>query len=51
MEYIVISETSLYDLKEIVNEKLTEGFKCQGGIAAANLLDKNYFFQAMIKDK
>ena len=51
MEYIVISNTSPYDLEKKVNEKLTEGFKLQGGIAAGNLLGKDYYFQAMIKDK
>ena len=51
MKYIVIKNKSPYDLEKKVNEKLTKGFKCQGGFAYGILLGKDYYFQAMIKDK
>lgn len=50
MEYIVIEEKYLSDLLVRVNNKLENGYKCQGGIMSFVVRDgSNYYCQAMIK--
>jgi hypothetical protein len=50
MEYIILREVVPALLEKKVNEKLKEGFKCQGGVI--RFVDiQEYYMQAMVKDK
>lgn len=46
MEYIVVITYNLDEFINRVNDKIKEGYICQGGIFKS---DTNYFIQAMIK--
>lgn len=50
MEYIILEDYSSINLEKKVNEKLKEGFKCQGGVT--RFVDRlEIYMQAMVKDK
>jgi len=50
-EYTVITAASANDLELSVNERLKDGWECQGGISIAMLAESGReFCQAMVKD-
>lgn len=54
MEYVIISRYFLKDLSDEVNVWLNQGWKLQGGVAAAEETIKNskrlIFIQAIVKE-
>jgi len=50
-EYTIITAASANDLELSVNERLKDGWECQGGISIAMLTESGReFCQAMVKD-
>lgn len=51
MEYTVATSNTTKLLKEIVNKRLNEGWRCQGGITVAVTADGPIFYQALVYNK
>jgi pentatricopeptide repeat protein len=48
-KYMVVLNDDLDKLIKIVNEMIEDGWRPQGGVEVA-YSNKNYFFQAMVRD-
>ncbi len=50
MKYILLSGTTMESLVGRVNDKLKDGWKLQGGVAALDISTEYAYFQAMTKE-
>lgn len=50
MEYIVVYESTPYDLETTVEEKIKRGFTPLGGIAVTSINNRMKYYQAMVRN-